>query len=628
MQELARIDVHIRGIFNGPVNVVQWTKDDPFPTFGPCVGVDTETELITETNSAPPLVVLGVFDPSKAICYISYWEDAAIFINQLSKHEVIQFYFNVGFDEQVLDNEDNEKALMDAIEFGRVRDMQIRTQLYDIATVGFIPWNHWKLEQIADIFCHIELDKGEKDDPNSHRLTFKRGTPITTKQAVYLCWDCMATWAISTQVPEQPTEVQHTKGMCVLAHISHNGFPVDTRIFEAFEQRLQAQKDEYRLRLLDYGFPDPYKKQKDENGEYKQFVENQVLLFMQQTGETAEEPLNLCKGNIRMALLYAYNFSDDKTCIDEFTGSIVYWLTRPKPKNLRKAEAAMFDQMMNEFELLKFFAAGKEIVMNALLGHFLENIMQQEDFMHYGYNFAEAIEHAGEIIDANPHWLSNEKQVGPVTYLQNHIKNLLKEHPKLQLEKTEKSGNYRLSLKDMWRLEDADVKDAFLNVYTQYKHSEKYLSTYLNREYLQADNRIHARFTNLLKTTRTSCTKPNLQNLPSRDKQYPLKNMFTAPEGAILCATDFSFIELCGFAQSCYSRFGSSVMRDVINAGLDPHRWFAAVMNGIIKPNLTEATNPEWVKKMNAFLKEKVSDGMRQHAKAANFGFTANLIYD
>jgi hypothetical protein len=69
-------------------------------------------------------------------------------------------------------------------------------------------------------------------------------------------------------------------------------------------------------------------------------------------------------------------------------------------------------------------------------------------------------------------------------------------------------------------------------------------------------------------------------------------------------------------------------MRDVINAGLDPHRWFAAVMNGIIKPNLTEATNPEWVKKMNAFLKEKVSDGMRQHAKAANFGFTANLIYD
>ena len=33
----------------------------------------------------------------------------------------------------------------------------------------------------------------------------------------------------------------------------------------------------------------------------------------------------------------------------------------------------------------------------------------------------------------------------------------------------------------------------------------------------------------------------NLQNLPSRDKQYALKNMFMPPEGAILCATDFSF---------------------------------------------------------------------------------------
>lgn len=110
------------------------------------------------------------------------------------------------------------------------------------------------------------------------------------------------------------------------------------------------------------------------------------------------------------------------------------------------------------------------------------------------------------------------------------------------------------------------------------------------------------------------------QNLPSRDKQYPLKNMFVAPKGAVLCATDFSFIELCGFAQTCYSRFGYSVLGEVINAGLDPHRWFAGVMNKIIEPDLTHAKDPAWVKQMNAFLKEHVSDAMRQHAKAANFG--------
>ena len=85
MDTIATTEVHIKNLINGSVIVVQWTAADPFPELGGSVGVDTETELITETNSAPPLVVLGVFDPQSMICYISYWEDAAVFINRLSK---------------------------------------------------------------------------------------------------------------------------------------------------------------------------------------------------------------------------------------------------------------------------------------------------------------------------------------------------------------------------------------------------------------------------------------------------------------------------------------------------------------------------------------------------------------
>lgn len=59
-------------------------------------------------------------------------------------------------------------------------------------------------------------------------------------------------------------------------------------------------------------------------------------------------------------------------------------------------------------------------------------------------------------------------------------------------------------------------------------------------------------------------------------------------------------------------------MRDVINAGLDPHRWFAGVMNKIITPDLENKDDPEWVAKTKAFLKENVSDALRQNAKAAN----------
>lgn len=61
-------------------------------------------------------------------------------------------------------------------------------------------------------------------------------------------------------------------------------------------------------------------------------------------------------------------------------------------------------------------------------------------------------------------------------------------------------------------------------------------------------------------------------------------------------------------------------MRDVINAGLDPHRWFAGVMNKIITPDLKNKDDPEWVDKTSKFLKENVTSEQRQHAKAKIVG--------
>ena len=68
-------------------------------------------------------------------------------------------------------------------------------------------------------------------------------------------------------------------------------------------------------------------------------------------------------------------------------------------------------------------------------------------------------------------------------------------------------------------------------------------------------------------------------------------------------------------------------MRDVINAGLDPHRWFAGVMNKIISPDLSKKDDPEWVAQLKAYLKEHVSDKQRQFAKAANFGSGLLIIW-
>ena len=86
---------------------------------------------------------------------------------------------------------------------------------------------------------------------------------------------------------------------------------------------------------------------------------------------------------------------------------------------------------------------------------------------------------------------------------------------------------------------------------------------------------------------------------------------------SVAMTSEHNVIELCGFAESCYSRFGASTMMDVINAGLDPHRWFAGVMNKVISPDLSKKDDPEWVAQLKAYLKEHVSDKQRQFAKAA-----------
>jgi hypothetical protein len=66
-------------------------------------------------------------------------------------------------------------------------------------------------------------------------------------------------------------------------------------------------------------------------------------------------------------------------------------------------------------------------------------------------------------------------------------------------------------------------------------------------------------------------------------------------------------------------------MRDVINAGIDPHRWFSGVMNKVITPDLSKKDDPEWVAELNAFLKEKISSDARQLSKCANFGLPGRM---
>jgi DNA polymerase I-like protein with 3'-5' exonuclease and polymerase domains len=114
---------------------------------------------------------------------------------------------------------------------------------------------------------------------------------------------------------------------------------------------------------------------------------------------------------------------------------------------------------------------------------------------------------------------------------------------------------------------------------------------------------IHPRYTILVRTGRTSCSDPNLQQIPRR---ADFRSLFVAPAGYKMLTSDYSAIELRTLAVTCYETLGKSALGDVIKAGVDPHAYTASMIVGM---------TPE------AFLELKESDPKtfkqkRQAAKA------------
>jgi hypothetical protein len=130
-------------------------------------------------------------------------------------------------------------------------------------------------------------------------------------------------------------------------------------------------------------------------------------------------------------------------------------------------------------------------------------------------------------------------------------------------------------------LEVLKIEHNFIKRYKEYKHETKILSTYLTEnqkdtqgneiyERVGTDGRVHPYFKGMVKTGRTSCSQPNIQNVPRADG---VRGIYTAKPGHLLFACDYSQAELCALAQHCYTTYGFSKMLEVINDDVDLHRW-------------------------------------------------------
>lgn len=141
-------------------------------------------------------------------------------------------------------------------------------------------------------------------------------------------------------------------------------------------------------------------------------------------------------------------------------------------------------------------------------------------------------------------------------------------------------------------------KHPFIDAYLKFKGFSK-TQNFLND--LNTE-KVYPRYNSLKVTTRTSCTRPNVQNMP---RIGGIRECFIAKPGHVFLDLDYSAIELAAISAINLKLFKFSIMADLINQGKDLHTYAAS--------------------KIYKISEEEVSKEQRQFAKIANFGFVAAM---
>lgn len=144
---------------------------------------------------------------------------------------------------------------------------------------------------------------------------------------------------------------------------------------------------------------------------------------------------------------------------------------------------------------------------------------------------------------------------------------------------------------------------------------DKLLTTYIPVLKQGIEVPINARFNVLVNSGRTSCSNPNLQNIPSGRIVAGTRECYVARAGYKLASIDFDTFELRALAQVCLWLFGWSRMAEALQAGRELHDEFAA--------DILEISYDEFIKRKKAGDSE--AKLARDFAKVFNFGGPGGL---
>jgi DNA polymerase-1 len=141
----------------------------------------------------------------------------------------------------------------------------------------------------------------------------------------------------------------------------------------------------------------------------------------------------------------------------------------------------------------------------------------------------------------------------------------------------------------------ADLNDPWLDEYRLWKLYASARSKYLTKMpgWIDADGRIRSEYSIVgAETGRTSSKKPNLQNIPTPEKEpgtlleeFPIKNAFTHTwDGGCIYAVDYKAVEMRMMATLSRSKR----MVEMFNAEADPHTFVCAQLNKIPESRVTK----------------------------------------
>jgi DNA polymerase I-like protein with 3'-5' exonuclease and polymerase domains len=120
----------------------------------------------------------------------------------------------------------------------------------------------------------------------------------------------------------------------------------------------------------------------------------------------------------------------------------------------------------------------------------------------------------------------------------------------------------------------AKINIPFTNVLSKYKKLQKLISAFITAlpEYAKYDGRIHCNYNSIgADTGRVSCQNPNVQQIPSHNKD--IRKSFKATDGYILMSADYSQQEVKVMAQMC----GDEKMLQAFRDGKDFYAQIASL---------------------------------------------------